>query len=230
MNIDKALFIALAASLSAAVGCSASSQDDVDAAQGAIQSGTDDFCGWHPAAESLPGSESASQLTEDLNIGGDPAYSEVMNGKDYYPSAESLCVELAYNQVEAFEPEMDWRNGTDALYAKCKTYAQLYVPFTTYSAFFTLKDASLVKESLAAKQAKLAALDAKIADKDRTHVCTTDAAKATCAAASSAVEADCESLASQLKPQFLPQLKACLQKPNATAARCVAGKEVNPTP
>lgn len=211
MNVDKALFLALATTLST-VACSAATEEDKTGdAQGAA-TGANAYC-WDPAVESV-GTPSTNYFSSE--IGFDPV-------KDY-PAAESFCIDLAYN-VEAAPGDVIMDGEMGSLYYKCEAYAKLYVPYTTYVAFMSLKENASAKSTPRKKWDAMYNLDRDI---EAMSVCRTDAAKATCRPTS---KADCEIVAAQLKTEWQGSFFDCQANRGYTVHSCVEGvlSSIGPT-
>lgn len=196
MNVDRSLFLAFAASLSAAaaVGCSS---EDTTASDAPEMNEINDYC-WAPATESASG---PGQRWYVEQLGFDAA--------NDYPSAEGFCMSFVWpNGFTSGPSEM-------SLWDKCQGYGRNYVPMTTYSAFLKMKRMEPGLDTFA-KFSALYEFDRSLAGDS--VVCQTEPAGRICGGH----DAECNRIASQLRPEALPQLEACMDQ-GFSAYSCIEG-------
>jgi hypothetical protein len=208
MNVDRAVFLALAASLSA-VACASSDDGSSDSAAPEVIAGHVEGAGkscWDPTTESVTGTSHDFYMNE---IGFDPV--------NDFPSAEGLCMKLAAPTGFGTPGTTDFESKAD-LFEKCSAFAKIYAPFTTYNAFLQMKKEIVGKTSSTTDGFnKLYAIDR--ADTGDKVVCITPAAKQLCLGVS---DPGCQILASQLKQENHQKFIECMGE-GFSAFSCAEG-------
>lgn len=154
----------------------------------------------------MPSSASAPARWYVGQIGFDPVAD--------YPAAEGFCIDMVWAGGVAPMDSVRWTQQVQ-LMEKCYAYAKAYVPFTTYEAFYKLKE---IREAGPVDETELYG---KMYETDRqiaadSVVCITSAAKKLCANSENLKQ--CRIIASQLKDA------GSTTKPNGVRD-CIAEKQ-----
>ncbi|MBX3230986.1 MAG: hypothetical protein KIT84_36610 [Labilithrix sp.] len=211
MNIDRAAFLAITASL--AVGCAASSSGGDEAvATGddaeVISAGGGKYC--YAADESTDGYAKEYWIGQ---IGFDPV--------NDFPAAEGFCFDAAAtgkNDKDGF-PEFN-----SYIYRKCNAYAKTYVPHVQYTSYATLKEKIRAGMTDFEKWDVLYALDQEIAAED--FFCQKAVDRRVCRDASD--KAACLRASTQLVPAAKERLGSCMQSWDVYT--CIEGAHANLRP
>lgn len=194
MNIDRAAFLAITATL--AVGCAASSGDDVASDENAvtapISAGGGEYC--YSADEGTSGPAKDYWIGQ---IGFDP-----MND---FPAAEGFCFDAASTgkmDAQGF-PEFD-----EYVYMKCNAYAKVYVTQVAYEAYANLKKNLKRGMAVSKKWEVLYNLDKSIAAED--FFCQTTADRILCRDA--ADYGACLRASTQMQDEAKENLASCMEK------------------
>jgi hypothetical protein len=198
MKVDRAAFLALTMSI-ASLACAAGSDDGSSSSEGAATVGGQ--CNIHdPATESGPAAEGASSV-----LSFDPSTN--------FSAAEGLCSDRVFGAHPSNEAIAD--ASKQSLYAKCNSYAKLYVPWTQRFAYQRIQRNS---QSGNLSFAVLYAIDKQIVQ--NAQICGTPTAQTLCA--TQTTKDGCVALASQLKPEKQASLAMCMVK-GFTAFTCSEG-------